>query len=174
MTDFNDVIKNHGGEALAQTIEAVIAQKKGKMRRLGRSYGMIRTSTWTDPVFREFRKCSCEAQRLYFYLLSSPSANMLGLYRQTLGSIADDIVCETNSVFDALTELQEKELVRYDKDNNWVWVVDLFAAQVELTKDGVLKPNDNFLKGVLAQLEGMPSIPLKKDFLNRYGSLLLC
>jgi hypothetical protein len=174
MTDFNDVIKNHGGVELSQTIEAVIAQKKGKMRRQGRSYGMIRTATWTDPAFREFRKCSCEAQRLYFYLLSSPCANMLGLYRQTLGSIADDIICETNSVFDALTELKEKELVGYDKDNNWVWVVDLFAAQVELTKDGVLKPNDNFRKGVLALIEGMPNIPLKKDFLNRYGSLLLC
>ena len=75
---------------------------------------------------------------------------------------------------DALTELQEKELVRYDKDNNWVWVVDLFAAQVELTKNGELKANDKFRIGALAQLEGMPSIPLKKDFLNRYGSLLLC
>ena len=172
MTDFNDVITIHGDERISKKIEKVIAHKKIRPKGANRIYGMLPISIWTDPKYQSFQKCSCAAQRLYMYLTSCPHRNMIGFYRQPIAAMAVDLRDTEKAVSDALDELINQGIVRFDPIVHLVWVVDLFAMDIEILRNGSLKPEDNIYVSAINRFNEMPEIELKQEFRKYYQELL--
>jgi hypothetical protein len=172
MADFNDVITIHGDEKISKKIEQVIVQKKIRPKGSKRIYGMLPVSIWTDPKYQKFQKCSCSAQRLYMYLISCPQRNMIGFYRQSIEAMAVDLRAQKNAVSDALDELIDQDIVRFDSNVLWVWVVDLFAMDIEISRNGSLKPEDKIYVAAINRFTEIPDIGLKQEFRKYYQELL--
>ena len=172
MADFNDVITIHGDEQISKKIEQVIAQKKNRPKGSKRIYGTLPVSIWTDPKYQSFQKCTCAAQRLYTYLISCPHRNMIGFYRQPIAAMAVDLRDHEKAVSDALDELIRQGIVKFDPNVHWVWVVDLFAMDIEISRNGSLKPEDKIYVSAINRFTETPEIELKQEFRKHYQELL--
>lgn len=129
------------------------------------NYGIVRHSFWTGPTGRQLRGDS-DAQVLAFYLMTSPHANSLGVYRCPLQHMAYETGCPIEGTTKGLRRLSEVGFCTFDDVTETVWVHEMARYQI----GDSLKPKDKrqiHIQRIFAAIEN-PLI--LKRFFEKYGT----
>lgn len=127
---------------------------------MARRVAWIKCEIWHNP---DWTGLTSQAQRLYTLILGQPDLNHCGLIslrpRRWAGLAADTT---TETILEALTELEHAEFVVVDYDTEEVWV------RTFVEHDGVLT-QPNVARCALRELNQFHSGELRDLFESRYG-----
>lgn len=173
MTDFNDMTQQHGPKKVGDAVNAAIAETPGRRRRSSqrRAYGTMPSEVWLGIAIPGFLSLSAEAKLAEVYLLSSPHANMLGLYWLPLPYMARETRLSEERIGAVIEELEDAEMIKYDPASEHVFVKHFVKTQVLGQNDG-LKANDKQVKAARSIFADLPSTPLTGDLMAEYGVAL--
>ncbi|HAP0139828.1 TPA: DNA-binding protein [Escherichia coli] len=129
-----------------------------------RDYAKVSPRFWLGKTGRELRKAGAEAQVVAFYLMTSPHANMLGLYYLPVLYLAHETGLGLEGASKGLKRAVEAGFCSYDHDAEMVWVHEMAAWQVGET----LKPGDNRCAGVRNEYASLPENAFLSAFYDRY------
>ena len=129
-----------------------------------RDYATVAPQFWLGKTGRELRKKGAEAQVVSFYLMTSPHANMLGLYYLPILYIAHETGLGLEGASKGLKSTIEAGFCSYDEDTEMVWVHEMAAYQV----GKALKPGDNRCAGVRNEYASLTENPFLSLFYERY------
>jgi hypothetical protein len=129
-----------------------------------RDHAIVSPHFWTGDTGRQLRK-DPEAQRVAFYLMTCPSANMIGLYYLPIPLICHEVGLFEEGAYKALTRLSEVSFCDYDTPSEVVFVKQMARYQIGET----LSLKDNRHVGVHRQLAQMKNCRFYNEFLERYG-----
>ena len=129
-----------------------------------RDYAKVSPRFWLGETGRELRKAGAEAQVVAFYLMTSPHANMLGLYYLPVLYLAHETGLGLEGASKGLKRAVEAGFCSYDHDAEMVWVHEMAAWQVGET----LKPGDNRCAGVRNEYASLPENAFLSAFYDRY------
>lgn len=130
-----------------------------------RDYGTVSPQFWVRGTGKELRG-DPGAQLVALYLMTSPHANMIGVYWCPVAYIANETGLTLEGASKALARLASLDFCTYDTDSEWVFVHNFAANQIGET----LKPGDNRVKGVVNELEKVPEGPCSDAFKARYAT----
>lgn len=106
-------------------------------------FSKITRDFWISPLGKKIRSCELEAKALAFYLMTSPHANMMGIYYLPLPLAAHEIGASLEGVQRGLEALIKVEFCSYDIELEYIWIHEMVISQL-----GILKKNDNRVKYV--------------------------
>ncbi|EPY5418625.1 DNA-binding protein [Klebsiella aerogenes] len=129
-----------------------------------RDYATVAPQFWLGKTGRELRKKGAEAQVVSFYLMTSPHANMLGLYYLPILYIAHETGLGFEGALKGLTRSIEAGFCSYDEGTEMVWVHEMAAYQV----GKALKPGDNRCAGVRSEYASLTENRFLSAFYERY------
>lgn len=129
-----------------------------------RDYATVAPQFWLGKTGRELRKQGAEAQVVSFYLMTSPHANMLGLYYLPVLYIAHETGLGFEGALKGLKRSIEAGFCSYDEVTEMVWVHEMAAYQVGKE----LKPGDNRCAGVRNEYASLTDNPFLSTFYERY------
>lgn len=129
-----------------------------------RDYATVAPQFWLGKTGRELRKKGAEAQVVSFYLMTSPHANMLGLYYLPILYIAHETGLGLEGASKGLNRSIEAGFCSYDEDTEMVWVHEMAAYQV----GKALKPGDNRCAGVRSEYASLTENRFLSAFYERY------
>jgi hypothetical protein len=129
-----------------------------------RKYGKVSPRIWTGKLGKSLRG-DRDAQVMALYLITSPHANMIGLYFLPLAYASSDLGMSEEGASKALRRISEGSFCRYDEESERVWVID--HARHECGDD--LKPQDKRVKGIEDELENHRDCRFFNDFLDMYA-----
>ncbi len=127
-----------------------------------RSYSQIVPTFWTRGSGKKLRG-NTTAQLLALYFITAPASNMIGLYYLPMASICTEVGLTEEQVREALPLLEE--IVKYDFENEIVWIPECAAHQIGKTMHG----NDKRHAVVQRELEMAGSHPYVAEFIDRYA-----
>lgn len=110
---------------------------------------------WRD---NKVKQLSSNGKYLFSYMITSPYNNELGLYYMPLALVAHDTGLNENTVKVEMNKLIEASLVKYDYQNEMVFVVNFLRFNNQ--------ENSISVKEVESILENLPETYLIKDFLE--------
>ena len=129
-----------------------------------RDYGKVGPTFWSRGTGKELRGDPA-AQLVALYLMTCPSANMVGLYYLPLALLAHETGLTTEGASKALRRCSEAHFAYYDDATETVWVPRMAAYQI----GDVLKAKDKRREGVIRELHVVRKSPFVKDFFDRYA-----
>lgn len=129
-----------------------------------REYGSVSPRFWIGETGKQLRG-DPEAQVLALYLMTSPHANMIGIFHCPIMYMAHETGLPFEGASKALARLSEVGFCSYDKASETVFVHRMVAHQVG--ED--LKPGDNRIAGVRKEWEKLAPSPMKTAFAKMYG-----
>lgn len=137
-------------------------------------YQKIESRIWNDEKFTQL---SPMEQRLFFYVLTSPHGNIIGLYVLKEGYACEDLKCLPKDFRKGIKILSESKLIEYDQQVAVVWIKNflkhnpitnpnqVIAAKrilEELPKTNLIKNLKGLIKGIDEELiEGLTEGLLK-------------
>lgn len=130
-----------------------------------RDYGKVAPQFWTGTTGKALKAAGPEAVIVAMYLMTSPHANMIGVYYLPTLYLAH----ETGLGEGALKGLQrciEAGFCTYDKASEYVFVHSMAKFQIAES----LKREDKRCKGVENELARVPSALLRKAFSDIYAA----
>jgi hypothetical protein len=130
-----------------------------------RDYGKVSPKFWIGQTGKALRKQGLEAQLVALYLLTSPHANMLGLYYVPKAFIAHEIGLGFEAASKGLQGCIEAGFCRYDDDSEMVWVMEMARFQIA----DQLKDKDLRIKGVQNEYDSLPENPYLGGFFAMYA-----
>lgn len=130
-----------------------------------RDYGKVSPQFWTGETGKKILAAGPEAALVALYLMTSPHANMIGLYYMPLAYLAHDTRLPLEGASKGLRSCIEAGFCDYDEASECVFVYEMARYQIAPS----LKRDDNRRKGVENELERVPSALLRKRFLAAYG-----
>lgn len=129
-----------------------------------RDYSKVGPKFWIGATGKLLRAEGMEAQIVAMYLLTSPHANMLGLYYCPTMFIAHETGLGLEGATKGLRSAIEAGFCEYDEASEVVWVIEMAAYQIADS----LKPNDLRVKGVHNEYMSLPSNPYLVRFYEKY------
>lgn len=130
-----------------------------------RDYGVIAPQFWTGATGKRLKAAGPEAVIVAMYLMTSPHANMIGLYYLPTIYLAHESGLGLEGASKGLASCIEAGFCLYDEASEHVLVVEM--ARFQIGTD--LKPGDKRSKGVANALSKVPQGALLSRFLNRYA-----
>ena len=130
-----------------------------------RDYGIVSPQFWIGATGKSLRGHS-EAQVLALYLMTSPHANMIGVFHCPILYMAHETGLGIEGLQRPL-ELIEAEFCRYDETTEEVFVVRMAAYQIGETLD----PKDKRCIGVARELERCLLSNCALGFVLVFGSI---
>lgn len=124
---------------------------------------------WTGMTGKKIRKTGRDAQVLAAYLLTSPHANMYGLYYLPVPFICHEVGFTEKGALKALQSLKEVGFCDYDQETEHVWVYEMAFYQIADS----LKEKDNRVKGINDAYAAMPANPFLYAFYEKYKDAFL-
>ncbi len=130
-----------------------------------RDYGKISPHFWIGATGRALRRAGMDAQLVALYLISSPHANMIGIYYLPIAYLAGDTGLSFEGASKGLTKVIATGFAKYDEALEVVFVPSLAKFQVaeRLHKD------DKRRKGVENELSKWPKHPFTREFAEIYA-----
>jgi hypothetical protein len=128
-----------------------------------RDYAKASPQFWIGNTGKKLRG-DPEAQVLAFYLISSPHANMLGLYYLPMAYLCHETGLTQEGACKALLRVRELGFCEYDEENEMIWVIE--AARFQIADR--LSPNDKQAIGVANELGKLPRTKLAARFAEKY------
>ena len=95
-----------------------------------RDYSKVGPKFWIGPTGKRLRSAGVEAQVVAMYLLTSPHANMLGLYYCPVMFIAHETGLSFEGASKGLRSAIEAGFCQYDEASEVVWVMEMAVYQV--------------------------------------------
>jgi hypothetical protein len=136
-----------------------------------RDYGKVAPTFWTGETGRKLREAGGDAQRVALYLITCPSANMIGLYYLSLPTLMHEVGLTKEGALKALRRVSETHfallegaLKGCEGGLDHVFVPEMAAHQI----GEPLAPNDNRVKGIIREWSMMRKSPFFMDFYQRY------
>ena len=129
-----------------------------------RDYGKIAPSFWIGDTGRKIIQSGPEATIVALYLMTSPHANMLGLYYLPVAYISHDTGLPSEGALKGLQWACEAGLCGYDNGAQVVWVYEMARFQT----DGVLKSGDKRIIGVNREYQKLPKCLFLGYFFDKY------
>ena len=129
-----------------------------------RDYSRVGPKFWIGSTGKRLRAAGMEAQIVAMYLMTSPHANMLGLYYCPTMFIAHETGLGLEGACKGLRSAIEAGFCEYDEASEVVWVIEMAAYQV----GDSLKPGDLRVKGVQNEYASLPENPYLARFYEKY------
>lgn len=130
-----------------------------------RDYAKISGNFWVSKLGRLLRQYN-HAQTTALYLMTSPHANMIGLYHCPSIYISHETGLSQEDSIAAVNYLCQINFCTYDWDTEFVFIHEFTKHQV----GDSIKIADLRHKGIINQLTLVPEGPCKQAFFNRYTS----
>ncbi len=147
-----------------------------------RTYSHFAPQFWTGTTGRHLRTLGPETQVVACYLITCPSANMIGLYYLPLPVIVHETGLSLATVRESLQKLSSGSLLRqdavlvstaarigafafYDEDTETVWVPEMARFQIGES----MKPFDNRRQSVRREALSYSKSPFYAAFVSRYS-----
>lgn len=130
-----------------------------------RNYGTIAPSFWTGETGRFLRTQGVEAQLLAAYVMTAPSANIIGLYYLPLPVICHETGMSPEGALKALRSLSEGEFAFYDEHTSEVWVPEMAHYQTGAS----MSAKDNRHKAVVREMMNYAKSKFLIEFHARYA-----
>lgn len=119
-----------------------------------RKYSRIYTVLWQD---KKIKNLGDKTRTIFIYLLSSPHVNMIGWYCLSLAYASADLGYPIDTISEGLRELQEKDLITYDKESEMIIVHNFLKYNpVRGSKQS---------KGAISVIKGLADRGLINEFL---------
>lgn len=131
-----------------------------------RDYSKVGPQFWIGKTGKALRKQGLEAQMVALYLLTSPHANMLGLYYVPQTFIAHETGMGMEGAMKGLQGCIEAGFCHYDEDSEMVWVIEMARFQIA----DQLKDKDLRIKGVQSEYDSLPDNPYLATFFAMYAT----
>jgi hypothetical protein len=129
-----------------------------------REYGKVSPQFWIGKSGKALRG-NAEAQILALYLMTSPHANMIGVYHCPIAYMAHETGLSTEGASKALQCLIDSDFCTFDADDEYVFVHQFAAHQVGES----LSSSDKRCKGVENELSKVPKNQCWQSFRARYA-----
>lgn len=129
-----------------------------------REYGTVSPQFWIGRTGKSLRG-NAEAQLLALYLMTSPHANMIGVYHCPLAYMAHETGLTIEGASKALRCLIEADFCTYDEDDEYIFVHQFALHQVGES----LAASDKRCKGVENELAKVPKNKCWQGFKARYA-----
>jgi hypothetical protein len=129
-----------------------------------REYGSVSPQFWIGHTGKLLRG-SPDAQVLALYLMTSPHANMIGVYHCPVVYMANDTGMTFEGATKALQRIIEVGIAEYDEASETVFVLRMAAFQVG--ED--LKATDNRVLGIKRAYKNIAVTRIKSRFHEIYG-----
>jgi hypothetical protein len=126
-----------------------------------RDYGTVASQFWVRGTGKDLRG-DMEAQIVALYLMTSPHANMIGVYHLPVLYLAHETGLTPEGATKALQTLAGFDFCTYEDE--WVCVHNFAANQI----GEELKPEDKRVKGVMNELAKVPAGKCRDSFTSRY------
>lgn len=130
-----------------------------------RDYAKVAPQFWTGKTGKALKAAGPEAVIVGMYLMTSPHANMIGVYHCPLAYIAIDTGLTLEGASKGLRSAIEADFCRYEQDTEFVFVHEFACYQI----GDSLKADDNRVKGVLNELAKVPKGECWQGFRARYA-----
>lgn len=130
-----------------------------------RDYAKIGPKFWIGKTGKKLRTAGIEAQLVALYLMSSPHANMLGLYYIPQAFISHETGLGFEGASKGLQGCIEAGFCQYDEDSEMVWVMEMARFQV----GDELHGKDLRIKGVQNEYDSLPENPYLAAFFDMYS-----
>jgi len=140
-------------------LTAVSQSKKPVYRRVSPTF-------WTGETGKAIRARGSEAVLVANFLMSSPSANMIGLYHQPVMFIGYYTALGVEGAAKGLRACEEAGFCAYDADAEIVWVYTMARWQIEEQ----LSQGDKRCKGVQREYDQVPNNRFLGQFFDEYAS----
>lgn len=127
-------------------------------------YFKISSRFWNGETGKKIRLMGPEIQVLAFYLMSSPHANMSGVYYIPTCTIAHETGLTLEGASKGLQRLFDVGFCVYDEASEHVWVYEMASYQIEKK----LKHDDNRVIAINKIYRNLPKLPFLKDFFEKY------
>jgi hypothetical protein len=128
-----------------------------------RPYATVSPLFWTGTTGKKLRK-DADAQRVAFYLMTSPHSHQSGMYYLPLMYLCHEVGITQEGACKALLSLSDDDFCRYDEASEWVWVCEMAAWQI----GSELSEGDKRCKGLQHYLTTLPTLPFLDEFVARY------
>jgi len=128
-----------------------------------RDYGKVSPQFWVGKTGKMLRG-NLEAQVLALYLMTSPHANMIGIYYCPVEYMAKETGLTIEGASKALQRLVDIDFCTYEAEEELVFVHSFAEHQIGES----LKPSDKRVTGVINELEKVPKGKCYQSFRARY------
>jgi hypothetical protein len=129
------------------------------------NYGVVFPSFWTGATGRALRQ-DVDAQIVALYLMTSPHANIIGVFRCPIQFIQLETGRPIEGASKGLTKLCELGFCTVDPDTETVWVHEMANYQIGTE----LKGGDKRAKHVRRFYENIENVRIKQAFFAKYGA----
>lgn len=130
-----------------------------------REYSKIGPQFWIGKTGKALRRAGVDAQLVGLYLMSSPHANMLGLYYLAQETIGHETGLGFERAQAALKACIASGFCSYDENSEMVWVHEMAFYQIAESLAG----GDKRIKGVQNEYGNLPDNPFLADFFSKYA-----
>lgn len=130
-----------------------------------RDYAKVSPQFWIGQTGKKLRQSGMEAQIVAMYLMTSPHANMLGLFYCPEMFIAHETGLGIEGACKGLQRCQEAGFCEYDKASEVVWVFEMATYQIADELTG----KDLRIKGVQNEYDALPENPYLARFFEKYS-----
>ena len=131
-----------------------------------RDYGKVSPQFWIGQTGKKLRSEGMEAQLVAMYLMTSPHANMLGLYYCPVMFIAHETGLGLEGALKGLRSAISSGFCAYDEDTETVWVLEMAHYQIA----DALTGKDLRIKGVQNEYDSLPANPYLEAFYDKYAA----
>ena len=132
-----------------------------------REYSKVFPKIWIGQTAKQIKKFGIETQLLAHYLITSPHATMIGIYYLPIAFIVHETGIPYEAALNGLDNLTKADFCSYDPCEEYVWVHGM--AQYQISDQ--LKPNDNRVKYINQQYQGLPKLPFQQRFFEKYKDI---
>lgn len=129
-----------------------------------REYSKVFPQIWIGKTGKELKQRGIETQLLAHYLISSPHANMVGVYYLPLAYVSHETGLSIDAVQKAFENLIDLDFCTYDGEKEYVWVHTMGRFQVAEE----LNPRDNMVKNVNSYFRKLPKLRFLNKFYEKY------
>jgi hypothetical protein len=131
-----------------------------------RDYAKVSPHFWTGKTGKALKSAGAEAVIVGLYLMTSPHANMIGLYHCPITYISYDTGLTFEGASKGLASAIEADFCTYEAESEYVFVHEFAAYQIGEELD----TKDNRVKGVMNELAKCPKGQCWQAFRARYSA----
>jgi hypothetical protein len=124
-------------------------------------YRTIDARIWTDPVIR---KLEINPHYLFMYFITNPHSHMSGIYYLPVCLVEKESKLSSKQCGYSIDTLSSVELIKYDPQNEVIWVKNMFKYQSCGPKS---------IRAAEVQLQTVINSPLVKEFCKKYSRVMI-
>jgi hypothetical protein len=130
-----------------------------------REYSKVYPQIWIGETGRQLKDHGIETQFLAHYLITSPHANMVGIYYLPVSFISHETGMSAKVIAKAMANLIKLDYCLYDESKEYVWVKNMARFQVSPK----LNLQDNMVKYVNSYFKNLPVLKFRMEFYQKYA-----